>query len=279
MFSRMTVSSPVEFSRGLSDPLQPTRLNALKNLNSWMDNNGLSHEFTSVEIDQLWRALQYTLWMADKRPIQQQVAAEAVLLIRKITPELAIEWNRGFWFNIEKIYETIDKYRIPKFHLLIRIYMAELFSQMKMRDWDCDFIKQCMSVIPENITRAVGAYMQIINVFVAELVATVETDNLRKFIKPRKAFHALIKPALFVASNVNKFPVSLVSKSLTSVLTDDRVINYSPETRELVKSTIQSAAMDKQTQQDLREILYSAIDSIDAIPVPELKKRRVSEKQ
>jgi hypothetical protein len=275
----MTVSSPVEFSRGLSDPLQPNRVKALKSLNSWMEKNGKSHDFKSIEIDQLWRALQYTLWMADKRPIQQQVAAEAVLLIRQMSPELASEWNRGFWFNIEKIYETIDKYRIPKFHLLIRIYMAELFSQMKSRQWDSEFIKVCLSAIPDHLHRAVGAYMQIINVFVAELVATVESDNLQKYIKPRRAFHALIQPILCIVSNVNKYPISLVSKCLDAVLTDDRVVNYSSETRELIKSTIQSAAMDKHTPQDLRETLFSAIDSIEAIPAPVLKKRRVSDKQ
>lgn len=270
----MSVSSPVDFAKGLSDPLQPNRLTALKNLNAWMDKNGMKHQFTSIEMDQFWRALQYTLWMADKRPVQQQVAAEIVLLIRKIDPSFATEWNRGFWFNLDKMYESVDKYRIPKFHLLIRIYVAELFAQMKSRDWDFEFVRDIMKVIPQNLTKAVGAYMQLMTVFLPELVATIESENLRLNIKPRKVFHQLLKPFLFLIENQSRFPISIVSKAIEAILADARVVNYSPETRELIKTTIQATAMNKQTTQDVREILFAAIETIESIPAKKTKKQR-----
>ena len=271
----MIARSPVDFARGLSDPHQPTRLAALKDLQVWIEKSGKTHEFTSVEFDQLWRALGLTLWMADKRAVQQQVAAESVLLVRSIDPANFLEWNRGFWLNIEKIYENIDKYRIPKFQLLIRIYVAELFHQAKTRDWEFEFVKQCMHGITSNLSKAVGAYIQLMSVFLSELVATIETDNIRSAVKPRKVFHALLKPAICLIDSSNEIPISLLTKTLDIVLTDQRVIGYSPETRELVVSHIKKMAMDTKTIQEVREILFSAVDQIEAIPVAEPPKKKL----
>ncbi len=275
IFVEMVVATPVDFARGLSDPLQPNRLAALKNLKSWAEKSGKTHEFTPIEIDQLWRALQYTLWMADKRPVQQQVAAECVLLARSIDSSQFVEWNRGFWFNIDKIYENIDKYRVPKFQLLVRIYVAELFYQSKCREWDFVFVKNCMEGITSNLKRAVGANIQLMSVFLAELVATIETDNIRSVVKPRKVFHAFLKPAIEVVKKANEIPNSLLLKTLESVITDERVINYSEQTRELVKSTLKEVAMDEKTSQDVRDMLFTGVEKIDAIPVKESPKKKL----
>lgn len=265
----MVTQSPVSFAKGLSDPLQENRLRAMKNFNSWMDQFGSSYEFSAVEVDQVWRALQLTMWMADKRPVQQQVAAESVLTMRKVAPSLVEEWNRGFWFNMERIYETIDKHRIPKFHLFIRIYVAELFHQMHQRGWESSFVNNCMDAIVMNLKKAVGAYIQVMTVFLAELQLTVgETERFRSHIKPRSVFHALLKPALQAVKNSNNAPLSVLSKTLELVLLDERVITYSEQTRALIKSQLQSVAMDKQTAQDVRELLFAAVDRIDAVPVP-----------
>ena len=257
----MSISSPVSFARGLADPLQPNRLKALSGLNAWMAASGASHEFTPVEIDQLWRALQYTMWMADKRPVQQQVAAEIVLLVRKIDPRYVTEWNRGFWFNLEKIYETIDKYRIPKFHLFIRIYVAEMLHQMQQRNWDAEFVGACVDGILSNLKKSVGAYIQLLTVLIPELTATVGED-IRGVIKKAETFRMLLKPAVNVVSKSADFPFSVVSKAVSEVLSNEKVIKYTAKTREWVRGEMQSVAMNKETSQEVRDLLYSALDSI-----------------
>jgi hypothetical protein len=273
------MTSPVSFAKGLADPIQSNRLNAFEQLKKWMSKSGANHEFTPIEIDQVWRALQYTLWMADKRPVQQQVAAESVLFLRQIDPSLVIEWNRGFWFNIDRIYETIDKHRLPKFHLLVRIYVAELFHQAKSRDWDFKFLNKCMEAIVSNLKKSVGASIQLMSVLLPELVATVETEDFRSAIRPRKVFHSILKPALANVENAASIPLSLLSRTLDLVLTDPRVIRYSLETRELIKSSLQRVALEKSTSQEVRDLLFSAVDQIDEIPPRESpkKKQKVTE--
>ena len=254
----MSVESPVSFARGLSDPLQPNRLKALKAFNQWMDKFGTSYEFTPKEVDQVWRALQLTLWMADKRPVQQQVAAECVLFARKISPSLLADWNRGFWYNIERIYETIDKHRVAKFHLLIRIYIAELFHQMNSRSFDPEFVQSMVHGITNNVDKALGAYIQLVTVFIDEL--QIYSDI------PETAFLALLDPALQVVRTAAERPLSLISKTVEKILTNPFVINHSAAACSLVKTTVKAAAMSKTLEQDTRDALFQCLDQIDKVP-------------
>ena len=275
----MAPNSPVTFAKSLSDPLQPNRLQALKSLKSWMDRWGSTYEFSSEEIDQLWRALQLSLWMADKREVQQQVAADTVLFIRKIDPVYVVEWNRGFWFNIEKIYETVDKYRIPKIHLLIRIYVAELFHQMSHRSWNQDFVAACSAGIVENLHRAVGAYIQFLTVFLPELEATVsDSSSLKSAIKSSATFKALLNPVMNVVHKGDDIPLSVLGKAIEGVLSNEKVVGFSPIVRNWMKSEIQQIAMAQETSQDVRDKLYGCLDLMDAIPAkPIVKKRKSSD--
>ncbi len=264
MSVQSSVSSPVRFARGLSDSFQNTRLNTMKELNQWMAAHGASHEFTSVELDQLWRALQYSFWMADKRPVQQQFAAEAVLMIRQINKKYLVEWNRAFWFNMERIYETIDKFRIPKFHLLLRIYLAEMFHQIEQ---DPSLASPLVSGFVDNIHKSNGAYMHIVSIMVDELKYDAE-KSLKDLIPSESTLMSLLEIAFNVLNNTSTFPVSLSGKVCECILTRSEIIQYSVTVRETVHSNIQRVAMDKKTEQEVRDILYGALDQIDAIPIP-----------
>jgi len=275
MSNQSNVSSPVRFARGLSDSFQNTRLSAMKELNQWMATHGASHEFTSVELDQLWRALQYSFWMADKRPVQQQFAAEAVLMIREINKKHIVEWNRAFWFNIERIYETIDKFRIPKFHLLLRIYLAEMFHQIEQDPSLASFL---VAGFVDNIHKSNGAYMHIVSIMVDELKHDAE-KSLSEIVPSETTLMALLEIGFNVLNNSARFPVSLSGKVCECILTRPEIIQYSQNVRETVRSLIQSVAMDKKTDQEIRDHLYAAIDQIDVIPVPIVKKRKSADSQ
>ena len=258
----MSATSPVSFAKGLADPLQHNRSKALAELSNWMDKSGATHEFTGVEMDQLWNALQYTMWMADKRPVQQQVAAESVLLVRKITPSQVAEWNRAFWFNLERIYESIDKYRVPKFHLFIRIYVAEMFHQMQQRAWESSFVTKCIDGIVSNLRKSIGAYIQLLTVFVPELAATVGEQEFRSSIAKASTFRTLLQPAVRILKRSNEVPLSVVSKAVSEVLTNELVVSYTSKTRDWIKSEMQSVAMNKETSQEVRDLLFSAVEEI-----------------
>ena len=276
----MSTESPVSFARGLSDPLQVNRLRALKSLSAWMDRCGSVYEFSPTEIDQVWRALQLTLWMADKRPVQQQVAAECVLFVRKIHGRYLVEWNRGFWYNIERMYETVDKYRVPKVHLLIRIYLSEMFHQMNERGFELSFVESLVSAITSNLHKAVGAYIQVISVYLDELHNEIGEVKFTEAVGSESAAIALIQPALHVVGLAGQVPLSLVSRTVEKFLVDPRIVNYSSTVRETIKTAVRTAAMSKKLEQDVRDVLYACIDQIDAIPqLPKVAKEASGEKR
>ena len=271
MSRQQNASSPVKFAKGLSDSFQHTRLQTMKELNQWMDSNGESYEFTSIELDQLWRALQYSFWMADKRPVQQQFAAEAVLMVRKINKKYLIDWNRAFWFNIERIYETIDKFRIPKFHLLLRIYLSELLHHINN---DPSLTADLVSGFVDNIHKSNGAYMHVASILIDELKGGDSDKSLKILVPSESTFLALLEIGFNVLKNASKFPVSLSAKVCECLFTRTEVIQYSSNVRETIKSAIQSVAMDKSCDQDIRDVLFSAIDQIDGIPALVEKRRK-----
>jgi hypothetical protein len=258
-----TINSPVKFAKGLSDPIQDTRLSTMESLKAWMALNGGTHEFSSIELDQFWRGLQYSYWMCDKRPIQQQVAAESVLFIRTIRPEYILDWNRAFWLNIERIYQTLDKYRVPKFHLLIRIYLSEMINQMLHANFEEQFVGKMIDGFIQNVRKSTGAYIHVVSIFIDELVSVVGEDLEDKI---QSSMIKIVKIGLHVIEHIDQFPLSVVTKSCETFLTHRYIIQYSDSIRSAVRGTIQSVAMDKKTDQDVRDVLYGFLETIDAIP-------------
>jgi len=237
-----------------------------------METHGNSHEFSSIELDQLWRALQYSLWMADKRPVQQQFAAESVLLIRKIDPKFVIDWNRAFWFNIDRIYATLDKYRIPKFHLLLRIYVSEFVGQINIHGLDnLNFITQMIAGMTGNLKKSTGAYIHVVSIFVDELIAVLGVTDISEKIHSDKAVLALMEMGLHAINNAPQFPTSVIAKTCETFLTNTQFVQFSSKVKTAVKSAIQSIALKKETDQDVRDILFGFVDVIDAIPVVVVK--------
>ena len=262
----MAPPSPVVFAKDLADPLQPNRLKGLKALNSWMDRFGPTYEFSSTEIDQLWRALYLCLWMTDKRPIQQQVAAEIVLLVRHINPSLVVEWNRAFWFNMERMYSTLDRYRVPKFHLLIRIYCSEMFHQMRNRQWDATFMGACYDGMLSNPWVSLGAFVQYISIFATELFGTVAETDLLAVFDNLESFKILLRPIVFFLNTSLDNDNSIGFIAAEKVLVDERLLNHSMANRNWIRSEIQKVAMANKTSQDARERLYQCIETIDCLP-------------
>jgi len=52
------------------------------------------------------------------------------------------------------------------------------------------------------------------------------------------------------------------------------VIKYTPKTREWVKGEMQSVAMNKETAQEVRDLLYSALDNMNEMATDVGKKEK-----
>jgi hypothetical protein len=264
------MKTPVQFAKGLSDSFQETRSATLDDLIKWMESSGSSHSFNDKELDQLWRALLYSFWMSDKRPVQQRMAVQAVLLIRNLTDEdMVVEWDRAFWFNLKLIYKNIDKYRIPKFQMFIRIYLAEFFHTIIKLDFNN--LSKFISNLISNCLEIPTVYISILNLAIDELSGLIPLGDIKI-----SQFKQIIEIGLICLKKSNCLPESVIKKSCDHFLSDPRVVSHSNKVRDHIIEALNTAGMDKGLEdQSIREVIFSTIEKIQEIP--KKKKSRKSE--
>ncbi|KAF4674394.1 ribosomal RNA-processing protein 1 [Perkinsus chesapeaki] len=123
----LNLQEPLDFGKKLSHTDASVRVKGFKMLAKWLG----SHWEVLGEHDarKLWRGLWFVLWMADGRGVQQNTAAQMVQLSRVFTNEEAyLTWWKAFWFTVNEQWEKLDKHRINKYQLLLRIAVAELLN-------------------------------------------------------------------------------------------------------------------------------------------------------
>lgn len=109
------------FARALADTEERVRTASLFSLRSWLESN--ADQLDDSQLDKLWKALFYCIWMADKRPgitaaIRDVVALEDILGVAHI---------RAMFRCLVREWFGIDKHRVDKFYELLNISL-ELFA-------------------------------------------------------------------------------------------------------------------------------------------------------
>lgn len=66
------LTAELRFARVLASNDKKTRTQAVKRVRAWLANRKLAH--TELDMTKLWKGLFYCMWMADKRPVQHELA-------------------------------------------------------------------------------------------------------------------------------------------------------------------------------------------------------------
>lgn len=114
----------LKFARALADTEERVRAASLASLRAWLKTH--ASVLDDLHLDQLWKALFYCIWMADKRPrisavIRDIIALEDILgnsHIRALYRCLVREWL------------GIDKHRVDKFYELINVTLEMCASRI-----------------------------------------------------------------------------------------------------------------------------------------------------
>ncbi|CAJ1332785.1 unnamed protein product, partial [Effrenium voratum] len=85
---------PVNFGKQLAHTDKGVRDRGLKKLKRWL----LKHpDLGRLEYMKVWKALYFAMWMADKRPVQQELAVQIALLINDVPHDKRTLWMDTFW--------------------------------------------------------------------------------------------------------------------------------------------------------------------------------------
>ncbi|CAE7932693.1 unnamed protein product [Symbiodinium sp. KB8] len=85
---------PVNFGKFLAHTDKVVRDRGFKRLKRWL----VKHpELERLEYMKVWKGLYFAVWMADKRPVQQELAVNIALLLNDVPQERRTLWIDTFW--------------------------------------------------------------------------------------------------------------------------------------------------------------------------------------
>eukprot|EP00388_Colpodella_angusta_P020132 GDKJ01050224.1.p1 GENE.GDKJ01050224.1~~GDKJ01050224.1.p1 ORF type:complete len:774 (+),score=325.12 GDKJ01050224.1:44-2365(+) len=73
-----------------------------------------------------WKPLWMAFWHSDKRAVQQEVAVNLCKLRRDIPSDLQCDWMSAFFIMMQSEFHNLDRIRMDKYLLWIRIFVAEI---------------------------------------------------------------------------------------------------------------------------------------------------------
>jgi ribosomal RNA-processing protein 1 len=110
-----------------------TRDKALKSLTLYLVKK---KEWSDLDLDKIWKALFYCMWMSDKPKIQQELAENLSKLIHSV-PSISLQMRflQSFFKTIHREWHGIDGLRLDKFYRLIRKMLFQSFSLLGSVNW------------------------------------------------------------------------------------------------------------------------------------------------
>ena len=210
------------------------------------------------ELLRLWRGLWYALWMADKRVNQTAVAVEAVQLGQVYSDADYTLWTRAFFETLISMWSGLDKWRVDKFLLLVRVFVAESFRRLRLSLWNHTMIGNFNKEISVLATRCLGAAMHVVRVFWEELDAEISRAEIS--CRPDlKTLTCLLDAMLEIACTSNF--QALVRRVCEDVLLNEK---FPAKLKKSAVKKINARALTKDLDQEIRETLCNTADTLSA---------------
>ncbi|XP_058041569.1 ribosomal RNA processing protein 1 homolog B isoform X1 [Ahaetulla prasina] len=186
----------IQFAQRLASNEKRVRDRALKKLRGYITLRSQSLEgcFSQEELLKIWKGLFYCMWMQDKPLLQEELSNNISQLIHLIknmdTRHLFIQ---TFWQTVNREWNGLDRLRLDKFYMLIRMMLRQSFEVLKRNEWNESLIERflnmlIMEVMHPDSHAPIGIKLHFIDIYLEEL-ANVGAKELTagqniKFIEP-----------------------------------------------------------------------------------------------
>lgn len=123
-----------QFARALANPDKAVRDRTVRELKKHLASVSTLDDLEAL---QLWKALFYCLWLADKAPVQEELCHSIASMLEVFQkPALSYgKYLRSFFRIMMLEWDQLDQHRLNKFYTLIRIMLRKTFELLHAVHW------------------------------------------------------------------------------------------------------------------------------------------------
>ncbi|KAM9253982.1 ribosomal RNA processing protein 1 homolog A isoform 3-T3 [Dugong dugon] len=154
MVSRVQLPPEIQLAQRLAGNEKVTRDRAVKKLRKYIvartqrDAGG----FTRDALLKVWKGLFYCVWMQDKPLLQEELGRTISQLIHAFqTTEAQYLFLQTFWQTMNREWTGIDRLRLDKYYMLMRMVLNESLKALQMRCWEESHCEQLLRLLTAEI--------------------------------------------------------------------------------------------------------------------------------
>lgn len=200
-----TDDSEVKFARKLAANETPKRREAILGLTKFLTARSKAEKDGSlpeIELRKLWRGLFFSMWLADKQPVQAELADKIAKLIHCFeTVEGARSWLLVCGRTLRGEWGKLDKYRLDKFYGLLRRVVHEGFAWGREGGWHAGRVEAVAAALTDGYfahPTPNGVRLHVADLYVDELFAAGGAGVAGDASIPTAALMTLLGPILRV---------------------------------------------------------------------------------
>lgn len=259
----------LQFARALSDTEKAVRESSLRSLQAWLSENGAA--LGDADIDRLWKALFYCVWMADKRP----VITATISSVTELAHLVGWKFLEGAFRCMIREWNGIDRHRLDKYYELVNRMLETGTAHACGRDDDDTFLHAfsawlalLRATVWDQLPRqGLGVALHILDVYVDKVMRPLmRRAAMLPGNQVHKVFDELMKDLYRSMGNsdghayaVGKRTRERVFEVLVGLVEEEELGLKLKDQRDLIRRTAKrvfSIAAAKETPQELRKDLY-----------------------
>ncbi|PVU90935.1 hypothetical protein BB559_003474 [Furculomyces boomerangus] len=197
----MSNTAGLSFGKRLAHVDKNIRDAAISKLTKFMSSR---NEFSEQEMLKLWKAIYYCFWLSDKPIVQQDLADQIARIPLLVKRKVATLYFQTFWQTMLREWPAIDKHRINKYYMLMRVMFRYNLVFIKNNDFDNAAFKDYSHIMrrfplhPTNPKFSDGIRSHVCDIFFDELLLLVKTCD-----SPDMPLDKLLAPIIEFANNTS----------------------------------------------------------------------------
>ena len=214
-----------------------------------------SATWSALDVEKLWKALFYSMWMSDKMVIQHELALNLADLVDIFpSPEMKLLYVDTFFLTMAREWPGIDSLRLDKFYTLIRKMFFKVFQleeqKVTVEQWTSIFTTRIFTPEPRTST---GLMLHVLDIYVVELNKALvsDTSTIQLWLQPMYSLLASESDRIVVHRAAEQvFRLLLPTAEDTENDDDDAKLDLPEEEQSLTTKTSLFPQFDRQAVHD-----------------------------